>query len=97
MSSGAARFCAVPWNDGLGRAPKDRQEKSKMNEGQCAVEVPSERLMKGTGLNNPTVVENIDAKIASMKAEIARLEASKITLAPLLSMKIRDIREAMNY
>jgi uncharacterized small protein (DUF1192 family) len=44
-----------------------------------------------------TVVENIDRKIAAMKAEIARLEASKETLRPLLHMRIRDIREAMNY
>ena len=46
---------------------------------------------------NITVGENIDNKIAQMQAEIARLEASKIELAPLLGMKIRDIREAMNY
>lgn len=46
---------------------------------------------------NLTVVENIDAKIEMLKAEIARLEASKATLGPLLDMKIRDIREAMQY
>ncbi len=44
-----------------------------------------------------TVGENIDNKIAYLKAEIARLEESKVTLGPLLGMRIRDIREAMNY
>ena len=44
-----------------------------------------------------TVAENIDAKIAMLKKEIERLEASKETLAPLMGMRIRDIREAMNY
>ena len=44
-----------------------------------------------------TVGENIDMKIAHLKMEIARLEDSKLTLAPLLGMRIRDIREAMNY
>ena len=46
---------------------------------------------------NLTVGENIDNKIRQMEAEIDRLEASKKELAPLLGMKIRDIREAMNY
>mgnify|MGYP001572944588 FL=1 len=46
---------------------------------------------------NLTVVENIDQKIAQLQAEIVRLKASKTTLAPLLGMRIRDIREAMNY
>lgn len=47
--------------------------------------------------HNPTVEENIDARINSMKAEIARLEESKKTLGPLLPMRISDIRSAMNY
>lgn len=46
---------------------------------------------------NPTVEENIDNRIAYLKGEIDRLEKSKATLAPLLPMRIRDIREAMNY
>jgi len=46
---------------------------------------------------NPTVGENIDTKIAMLKAEIARLEESKTALAPLMGMRIRDIRDAMNY
>lgn len=49
-----------------------------------------------TGANR-TVGENIDRKIASLKEEIARLEASKTTLSPLLHMTLRDLREAMTY
>lgn len=67
------------------------------------------RLLQELGKVNPgkgiivdnqfdrTVGENIDARIAQMKAEIARLEESKASLAPLLQMKISDIRSAMNY
>ena len=50
-----------------------------------------------SGQSDRTVSENIDAKIAMLKKEIERLEASKETLAPLMGMRIRDIREAMNY
>lgn len=46
---------------------------------------------------NPTIEENIDSKINMFKKEIKRLEESKKTLSPLLAMKIRDIRDAMNY
>lgn len=46
---------------------------------------------------NPTVGENIDARIAMLKIELARLEESKETLAPLLGMRILDIRDAINY
>ena len=46
---------------------------------------------------NPTVGENIDSKIAMLRKEIERLEASKVELAPLMNMRIRDIRDAMNY
>ena len=46
---------------------------------------------------NPTVEENIDTRIAHLKAELANLEESKKTLGPLLPMRISDIRRAMNY
>lgn len=46
---------------------------------------------------NPTVGENIDSKIAMLSKEIERLKASKVELAPLMNMRIRDIRDAMNY
>lgn len=46
---------------------------------------------------NPTVGENLESRIAMLKNELARLEASRETMAPLLNMRIRDIRDAMNY
>ena len=46
---------------------------------------------------DPTVEENIDNRIAHLKAELARLEESKKNLGPLLPMKISSIRDAMNY
>ena len=46
---------------------------------------------------NPTVEENIDGKIEQYEREIARLKQSKEELAPLLKMRIRDIRQAMDY
>lgn len=46
---------------------------------------------------NPTVEENIDIKIRYFEAEIDRLKKSKEDLAPLLKMRIRDIRQAMEY
>ena len=46
---------------------------------------------------NPTVEENIDSRISMLKAELKRLEDSKESLKPILSMRIRDIRDAMNY
>jgi hypothetical protein len=46
---------------------------------------------------NPTVEENIDRKIHYLQGEIARLEQSKTDLGPLLKMRIRDIRQAMDY
>ena len=47
--------------------------------------------------HNPTVEENIDNRINALKMELARLEQSKIDLQPLLKMRIRDIRSAMDY
>jgi uncharacterized small protein (DUF1192 family) len=47
-----------------------------------------------------TIGENIDARVASLKAEIARLEGVKSQLgsgASLLDVKIDDLRQAMNY
>ena len=54
---------------------------------ECAVQIE----------RNLTVGENIDSKISMLKKEIERLEASKSELAPLMNMRIRDIRDAMNY
>ncbi len=46
---------------------------------------------------NPTVEENIDRKIGYLQGEIDRLQKSKEDLGPLLKMRIRDIRQAMDY
>ena len=47
--------------------------------------------------HNRTVVENIDERIRYYEAELVRLKQSKADLAPLLKMRIRDIRQAMDY
>ena len=47
--------------------------------------------------HNPTVGDNIDEKIRYYESEIVRLKQSKKDLAPLLKMRIRDIRQAMDY
>ena len=47
--------------------------------------------------HNPTVGDNIDEKIRYYESEIVRLKQSKEDLAPLLKMRIRDIRQAMEY
>lgn len=44
-----------------------------------------------------TVGENLEAKITALKMELKRLEDSRDSLKPLLAMKIRDIRGAMDY
>ena len=43
-----------------------------------------------------TVGDNIDHKIKVLQEEISRLEALKRSLSPLLSMRVRDIQQAMN-
>jgi hypothetical protein len=47
--------------------------------------------------HNPTVEDNINEKIRYHESEIARLQSSKETMAPLLKMRIRDIQQAMSY
>ncbi len=69
-----------------------------MMEGQYSNKVMAAEQACIQGLDrNPTVGENIDSKIAMLKKEIDRLEASKVELAPPMNMRIRDIRDAMNY
>lgn len=48
-------------------------------------------------MDNPTVEENINRKIAYHQQEIVRLEAAKKTMQPLLHMKLGDMREVMSY
>ena len=52
-------------------------------------------LSKGIDYN-PTVEENIDEKIRYHESELLRLKQSKQDLVPLLKMRIRDIRLAMD-
>lgn len=47
--------------------------------------------------HNPTVEENINERIRYFESEIARLNQSKEDLAPLLKMRIRDLRMAVEY
>jgi hypothetical protein len=44
-----------------------------------------------------TVGENLEFKITRLEEELARLKASRASLEPLLAMKVRDIRNAMDY
>jgi hypothetical protein len=62
-------------------------------------QVQEKHAMVGTQRvdHNPTVQDNIDEKIRYYESEIARLKQSKEDLAPLLKMRIRDIRQAMEY
>ena len=46
---------------------------------------------------NPTVRENLDKRIAHLEHELSEARASREALAPLLDIKIRDIRRAMDY
>lgn len=68
-----------------------------MNEAyQYPVESTRAPLIGGID-HNPTVEENIEQKIRYHEAELVRLKQSKEDLAPLLKMRIRDIRQAMDY
>lgn len=54
--------------------------------------------MVARGLDeNPTVEENLDRRIRMLESELQRLKDSKESLGPLLHMRIRDIRQAMDY
>ena len=71
-----------------------------MNEAQYSNQMAKQGAVLGMAEcvdRNPTVGENIDSKIAMLKREIERLEQSKVELAPLMNMRIRDIRDAMSY
>ena len=63
--------------------------------------ISKQAQISGAGImrldENPTVEENIDRKISYFQEEIKRLEKSKVDLGPLLKMRIRDIRQAMDY
>ena len=64
-------------------------------------ENPIEKAYQGALIGqvdrNPTVGENLEFRIAALKAELKRLEDSREALKPLLDMRIRDIRDAMSF
>ena len=62
-------------------------------EGQKNLAIQSAQLID----RNPTVEENLDERIRYLESELQRLKDSKESLGPLLKMKIRDIRQAMDY
>jgi hypothetical protein len=69
-----------------------------MNEGYAVTKSAMVGAQRIGGIDhNPTVGDNIDEKIRYYESEIARLKQSKEDLAPLLKMRIRDIRQAMDY
>jgi hypothetical protein len=69
----------------------------KMIESYPVPETPRTMLSAQRNDHNPTVGDNIEEKIRYFESEIARLKQSKEDLAPLLKMRIRDIRQAMDY
>ena len=62
---------------------------------QAKMLIASGQMRLGAVDYNPTVEENIDSRIDGLRKEIERLEQSKVDLAPLLKMRIRDVRNAM--
>ena len=72
---------------------------SYLGNNQIEAAYANEGLAKITAMSR-TIGQNIDARVASLKAEIARLEGVKAQLgngASLLDVKIEDLRQAMNY
>jgi hypothetical protein len=60
------------------------------------VAVSTGGLLSGK-LHNPTVGENLDARIKNLEEELDRMKKAKESLGPLLGMRIQDIRDAMNF
>ena len=59
--------------------------------GQAQMAISKEQLY------NPTVGENLERRIAQLEVELARLKEARVTLGPLASMRIQDLRDAMQY
>ena len=51
----------------------------------------------GGGLVNPTLRENINAKIQWHRDEIQRLEKVQVKLEFMMDVNLRDLREAMQF
>ena len=54
-------------------------------------------IIGGPRTVNPTLRENIDAKIVWHKEEVERLEKIKEKMPFMLDVNLRDLREAMNF
>ena len=70
---------------------------SNMNSAMCEKPALAGSVAQLGQIYDPTVRDNIDAKIARLKEELASLEQSKETLSPLLDVKISQLRNAMSY
>ena len=68
------------------------------------VDYPGSAVAKSTAqglasaqMLNPTLRENIDARIQNYKDEIVRLEKIKEQIPQMLDINLRDLREAMQF
>ena len=77
-----------------------------MIEGQLGQYAMAQNSIRGAEMEakdaymSRTIGQNINARIASLKAEITRLEGVRDQLeggASLLDVRIEDLRQAMNY
>lgn len=73
-----------------------------MNEAQIGTQAQQYVIACGQkdAYQSRTIGQNIDARIAGLKMEIARLEGVREQLesgASLLDVRIEDLRQAMNY
>ena len=53
--------------------------------------------LAGAQMMNPTLREDIDARIEHYKEEIVRLEKIKEQMPQILDINLRDLREAMQF
>lgn len=60
-----------------------------------AVEKIAASTLAGSQMVNPTLRENIEAKIQFHKDEIERLEKVRTKMEFMLDVNLRDLREAM--
>lgn len=70
-----------------------------MSENKCGLVAQSNspNSIRGSGVVNPTLRENIDNRIQHFKDEIVRLEKVKEQMPQMLDINLRDLREAMNF
>ena len=72
-----------------------------MNTYECLPQTQASQVIGyGYDKKSPTLLENIDRRIADMKNQIERLELTKIEMQKpggILNIPIDDLRQAMNY